>query len=200
MTVRRENGQEVTYDPRRLQGVGIYREAPRQLSSGDRIQFTAPYKGKHVANRQLGTIEQIDAKGNLRVRLDSGRSVDFSIRKHPHLDYGYAVTSHSAQGATADRVLIHVDSATTHKDLINSRLAYVAVSRARYDARIYTGDGLGLGSVLSRSVSKLPALSPEDNPVPSMIEKEQDTMEQRSSSSGMRPPERVQSQDFDVEL
>ena len=156
LTVRRENGREVTYDPRRLQGVGIYREAQRQLSSGDRIQFTAPYKGKHVANRQLGTIEQIDAKGNLRVRLDSGRSVDFSIRKHPHLDYGYAVTSHSAQGATADRVLIHVDSATTHRELINSRLAYVAVSRARYDARIYTGDGLGLGSILSRSVSKDP--------------------------------------------
>jgi len=36
----------------------------------------------------VDTIEQIDAKGNLRVRLDSGRTVDFSIRKHPHLDYG----------------------------------------------------------------------------------------------------------------
>ena len=126
--------------------------------------------------------------------------MDFSIRKHPHLDYGYAVTSHSAQGATADRVLIHVDSATTHRELINSRLAYVAVSRARYDARIYTGDGLGLGSVLSRSVSKLSALAREENLVPSKMEKDQDTMEQRSSSSGMRPPERVQSQDFDVEL
>ena len=200
LTVRRENGQEVTYDPRRLQGVGIYREAQRQLSSGDRIQFTAPYKGRHVANRQLGTIEQIDAKGNLRVRLDSGRSVDFSIRKHPHLDYGYAVTSHSAQGATADRVLIHVDSATTHKELINSRLAYVAVSRARYDARIYTGDGLGLGNLLSRSVSKLSALAREENLVPAMIEKEQHTVEQPNRSSGMRPSERAQPRDFDIEL
>ena len=135
-----------------------------------------------MANRQLGTIEQIDAKGNLRVRLDSGRSVDFSIRKHPHLDYGYAVTSHSAQGATADRVLIHIDSATTHKGLINSRLAYVAVSRARYDARIYTGDGLGLGSVLSRSVSKLSALAREDNLVPAIIEKKTNTVEQPNRS------------------
>jgi hypothetical protein len=29
---------------------------------------------------------------------------------HPHLDHGYAVTSHSSQGQTADRVLIHVDT------------------------------------------------------------------------------------------
>jgi ATP-dependent exoDNAse (exonuclease V) alpha subunit len=163
LTVRSENGQELSYDPRRLQGVCVYREGMRSLSAGDRIQFTAPYKRKQVANRQLGTITQIDADGSLQARLDSGRTVAFSISDHPHLDYGYAVTSHSAQGTTADRVLIHVDSATTHKDLINSRLAYVAVSRARYDARIYTGDGLGLGSILSRSVSKRSALATDQD-------------------------------------
>jgi conjugative relaxase-like TrwC/TraI family protein len=200
LMVRRQNGQEVSYDPRRLQGVGIYQECSRQFSAGERIQFTAPYKGKHVANRQLGTIEQIDAKGNLRIRLQSGRSVDFDIRKHPHLDYGYAVTSHSAQGATADRVLIHVDCESTHSELINSRLAYVAVSRARHDARIYTGDSLGLGNILSRSVSKLSALAREDSPVPSVIEKEQDAVEQPNRSSGMPPAQRAQPHDFDVEL
>ena len=34
----------VTYDPRRLQGVTVYREAERELSVGDRVQFTAPDK------------------------------------------------------------------------------------------------------------------------------------------------------------
>jgi ATP-dependent exoDNAse (exonuclease V) alpha subunit len=135
----------------------------RNLSAGDRIQFTAPYKRKHVANRQLGTITQIDADGSLQARLDSGRTVAFSISDHPHLDYGYAVTSHSAQGTTADRVLIHVDSATTHRELINSRLAYVPVSRARHDARIYTCDGLALGSALSHSVTKRSALATDQD-------------------------------------
>jgi len=65
---------------------------------------------RHIANRELGTIEKIDDSGNLQVRLDSGRTVAFNIKENPHLDYGYAVTSQSSQGQTADRVLIHVDT------------------------------------------------------------------------------------------
>ena len=72
--------------------------------------------------------------------MDSGRDVQLNVREHPHLDYGYAVTSHSSQGVTADRVLVHVDTEQAHEQLINSRLAYVSVSRGRYDAPIYTSD------------------------------------------------------------
>ena len=57
--------------------------------------------------------------------MDSGREVEFNVRQMPHLDYGYAVTSHSSQGQTADRVLVHVDSETAHSQLLNSRMAYV---------------------------------------------------------------------------
>lgn len=42
-------------------------------------------------------------RGELRIRMDSGREVRFNIGEHPHLDYGYAVTSHSSQGQTAQR-------------------------------------------------------------------------------------------------
>jgi hypothetical protein len=93
LIVQRGDGEQITYDPRRLQGVNVYREADREFSAGDRIQFTAPYKDEHIANRQLETIEQIDAEGNLQIRLDSGRKIDLKLREHPHLDYGYAVTA-----------------------------------------------------------------------------------------------------------
>jgi ATP-dependent exoDNAse (exonuclease V) alpha subunit len=138
--------------------VSVYREAERDFSTGDRVQFTAPYREQHIANRQLGTVEQIDAQGNLQVRLDSSHDVQFNIREHPHVDYGYAVTSHSSQGATAERVLVHVDTEQAHEQPINSRLAYVSVSRARYDAQIYTNDADKLGEGLSRDVSKQSAL------------------------------------------
>ena len=95
-------------NPHRLHRVSVYREAERDFATGDRVQFTAPYREEHIANRQLGSVEQIDAEGNLHVRLDSGQEVQSNIREHPHVDYGYAVTSHSSQGATADRVLVHV--------------------------------------------------------------------------------------------
>ena len=94
----------------------------------------------------------------MEIKLDSGREVRFNLEENRHLDYGYAVTSHSSQGATADRVLIHIDSEAAHEQLINSRLAYVAVSRARYDAQIYTNDAGNLGKALSREVSHAAAV------------------------------------------
>jgi ATP-dependent exoDNAse (exonuclease V) alpha subunit len=158
LTVERETGERLTYDPRRLHGVAVYRESERSFSEGDRAQFTAPDKERRIANRELGTIEGIDEHGNAQIKLDSGREVRLSLDEHPHLDYGYAVTSHSSQGATADRVLIHVDSEQAGEQLVNSRLAYVAVSRARYDAQIYTNDAGSLGHALSREVSHAAAL------------------------------------------
>jgi ATP-dependent exoDNAse (exonuclease V) alpha subunit len=160
VTVKRENGEQVSYDPRRLQGVTLYRETERAFSAGDRVQFTAPYKEQHVANRELGTIEKMDASGNLQLRMDSGRSVAFNVKEHPHLDHGYAVTSHSSQGQTADRVLVHVDTEQAGEKLVNRRLAYVAVSRGRYDAQLYTNDKTHLTEQLSRDVSHRSAMEP----------------------------------------
>jgi len=176
LTVQRADGTQITYDPRRLQGVTVHREAEREFSAGDRIQFTAPYTDKRIANRQLGTIEKIDAEVNLRIRLDSGREVDLNLRNHPHLDYGYAVTSHSSQGVTADRVLVHVDTENAHEQLVNSRLAYVSVSRGRYDAQIFTDDADKLGNELSRDVSKRSAIA-GDKSVTKLPEAERNRIE-----------------------
>ena len=46
----------------------------------------------------------------MSLKMDGGREVQLDPRQHPHLDHGYVVTSHSSQGQTADRVLIHVDT------------------------------------------------------------------------------------------
>src|SRR5579863_4524831 len=153
ITIERANGAQQTYDPRRLSGVGVYQEVQREFSQGDRIQFTAPARELHVANRELGTIEQVSHSGNLEIRMDSGRDIRFNIRDHPHLDHGYAVTSHSSQGQTADRVLIHVDTDKSEL-LVNDRFAYVSVSRGQYDAQIYTNDSSELARNLGRDNSQ----------------------------------------------
>src|SRR5205807_9954050 len=151
--VERDSGKQDSYNPRRLSGVAVYREVDRAFSEGDRVQFTAPSPDLHVANRELGTIQKINYAGDLEIRADSGRDIAFNIREHPHLDHGYAVTSHSSQGQTADRVLVHVDTEQSAR-LVNSRFAYVAVSRGRYDATIYTNDKGELARDLSRDVSQ----------------------------------------------
>lgn len=157
LTVERQDGKEVTYNPRDLMGVSVYRQAERDFSEGDRVQFTAPSKDLHVANRELGTIENLNEGGNISIHTDSGRHMEFNLKDHPHLDYGYAVTSHSSQGQTADRVLIHVDT-ELGEQLVNERMAYVSVSRARYDAHIYTNDQTELAHDLSREATHSTAI------------------------------------------
>ncbi|MGB6744432.1 MAG: MobF family relaxase [Terracidiphilus sp.] len=158
LTVELRDGTERAYDPRRQQGVSVYREELRSFSEGERIQFTAPANDLKVANRELGNIESISGGGRLKLKMDDGRSFILDPNRQLHLDHGYAVTSHSSQGQTADRVLIHVDTELGAKDLLNSRMAYVAVSRGAHDAQIFTNNAAMLAHELSRDVSHAPAI------------------------------------------
>jgi len=153
ITVLRADGSERTYDPRRHTGVSVYRDEQRTFSVGDRVQFTAPNQDLRIANREIGTIKDVDENGKMAIRLDSGRDLRIDPQRHPHLDHGYAVTSYSGQGQTADRVLIHVDTDLPARDLINNRMAYVTVSRGASDAQIFTNDRGRLAEALSRDVS-----------------------------------------------
>ena len=164
LTVELQDGTERTYDPRRQQGVSVFREEMRSFSVGDRVQFTAPASDLRVANRELGTIKGIDEDGRLCMRMDGGRTVELDTHKHPHLDHGYAMTSHSSQGQTADRVLIHVDTELGAKDLLNSRMAYVSVSRGAHDAQLFTNDREQLPATLGHDVSQQSTHVPEIKP------------------------------------
>jgi ATP-dependent exoDNAse (exonuclease V) alpha subunit len=163
LTVRLQDGTDHTYDPCRQRGVSVYREEMRRFSAGDRIQFTAPANNLKIANRELGAIATIDDGGRMFLNMDSGRSFTIDPHKHPHLDYGYAMTSHSSQGQTADRVLIHVDTELAAKDLLNNRMAYVGVSRGAFDAQIFTNDREKLPMALGRDISKQTAEAPQIN-------------------------------------
>ena len=161
LTVLRVDGSETTYNPRRQMGVSVYREQGKTFSVGDRIQFTAPNHELKIANRELATVENIAPDGTMRLKLDNGRSMDYEPQRHPHLDHGYAVTSYSSQGQTADRVLVHVDTELVAKDLLNSRMAYVSVSRGQWDAQIFTNDRQKLPQALGHDASHQSAHKPE---------------------------------------
>jgi len=161
LTVLREDGSETTYDPRRQMGVSVYREQEKAFSVGDRIQFTAPNHQLKIANRDLGTVESIALDGAMRLKLDNGRTLDYEPQHHLHLDHGYAVTSHSSQGQTAERVLIHVDTELAAKDLLNRRMAYVSISRGQWDAQIFTNNRQKLPQALGHDVSHQSAHKPE---------------------------------------
>lgn len=156
ITVRFLNGRELTYNPTRFSGVSVYYEAERDFAEGDRLQIRAPFRAKRIANGELGTITKI-GPDRMRLAMDSGREISVELRNFRHLDHGYAVTSHSAQGLTFDRVVINADTQESVR-LLNDRMAYVAISRARDDARIYTDSKQNLSAALNRGIDKITAL------------------------------------------
>jgi hypothetical protein len=63
--------------------------------------------------------------------------------------------------------LINVDTELGAKDLLNNRMAYVAVSRGAYDAQFFTNDREKLGAALGHDVSHQSAHAPEVKQEPS---------------------------------
>jgi len=93
----------------------------------------------------------------MKLRMDSGRTATVSAGKPAHIDHGYAVTSHSAQGATADKVMVHAESGQSAA-LVNERFAYVAGSRMRDGLDVYTDNSQRLTSSLERQFDKTAAV------------------------------------------
>ena len=97
--------------------------------------------------------------GQMTVKMDgkADRTVTFKSDEFRQFDHGYAVTSHSSQGLTTTRVLANIDTDSS-RSLINTRLAYVAISRASEDARVYTNDAGTLGQRLATDITKTAAI------------------------------------------
>lgn len=157
LTVRQGERYQ-TYDPSTVKGVSVYEAARRSFSVGDRIQFLQKWDDHSISTRDLATITELDRHGNVRATLeDSGRTVKWNVSRYRHIDHAYAMTSYSAQGATVDRSLIHIDTGSG----VDQTTLKVALSRARFDAHIYTDSTDRLLAAVSRTNDKTQALSPE---------------------------------------
>jgi conjugative relaxase-like TrwC/TraI family protein len=156
LTVNTGGGRRVEYNPVRLFGVEVFREEQRILARGDRIQFRAPDRALGVANGDFATIKAVDTRRAV-LNLDSGKELSVASDRLRHIDHGYASTSHSAQGATVDRVIVDIDTQLS-PELVNRKQFYVSISRARNSLAIYTNDVRGLGHTVQRSRGKSMAL------------------------------------------
>jgi DNA primase catalytic core len=135
--------RDVTYDPRNGTSGELYESGIRQLAVGDKVQITRPWTlrpGDVIANRDIGTIVSIDREGDAELDFD-GRRVAWNVREMPHADYGYAMTSYSAQSATVPRVAVHIDTGDSRiRALIEKALMYVGASRGAEDVAVFTDD------------------------------------------------------------
>jgi ATP-dependent exoDNAse (exonuclease V) alpha subunit len=119
---------------------------------------------------------------NAKLEFSSGRQLTLSLPTLRHVDWGYASTSHAAQGATVDKV-INVDSMRSDQ-LVNHQQFYVSVGRARDDAQVYTEDIQALRNAVTREHHKEFALDPRklQQSTPQL----QQQQAQQSQSMGIR--------------
>jgi conjugative relaxase-like TrwC/TraI family protein len=157
LTVRAPDGRRVEYNLVRLFGVEVFREEQRTIARGERIQFRAPDQALGIANGEFATIKSIDAK-RVVMQLDNGGNMTVALDRLRHIDHGYASTSHSAQGATVDRVIIDIDTRLS-AELVNRKQFYVSISRARNSLAIFTDDRRQLARAVSRNREKSIALA-----------------------------------------
>ena len=135
------------------------RSLPREtrvLARGDRIQFRAPDQALGLANGEFATIRAIDARRAV-LCLDNDKQLSVASDRLRHIDHGYVSTSHSAQGATVDRVIVDIDTLLS-AELVNRKQFYVSISRARTSITIYTDNRGRLGHTINRSREKSMAL------------------------------------------
>jgi Ti-type conjugative transfer relaxase TraA len=105
-----------------------------RFHKADRILFTKNSGPRGVRNGQIGTVTHVDCiASTLYVKLDNGRKVQVPVKEYSHVKLGYAVTTHKAQGMTAENAFILTDASMQDKEL-----SYVQTSRARGTTRLFT--------------------------------------------------------------
>jgi hypothetical protein len=118
----------------RLHGPSL--EAGEQVfQTGDRILCQKNQDRFDVLNGDLGTVITVDPKQmTLTVRLDRDpetRELPGWYISEDHVDYGYALTGHKAQGVTTGRTFTVIAGGTDRE------WVYVAMSRGRQTNTLY---------------------------------------------------------------
>jgi len=124
----------------------LYRPTQFALAVGDRVRVTAGGKtkdGKKLSNGSLLTVQGFSKRGDIIV--DHGRVID---RDFGHVTHGYALTSHASQGDTVEKVFVGISSQSL--PATNERTAYVALTRGKEQAVVFTDDRKELLKAVSR--------------------------------------------------
>lgn len=150
------DGSQISWRPAIQQNMIAYKEMSLEVSVGDEIRFTCNDYVLGVLNGDRATIVNLDLQNQiLTAQKMDGRLIALDLNIHQHLDYGYCSTIHSSQGQTTERIFIDAD---TKSLTTNENSFYVAISRAKTEAIIYSDDKSALPESMGRDNQKEAAL------------------------------------------
>ncbi len=104
------------------------------IAKGDRIIFTRNDYNLDVRNGQRGIVENITSKGVIKAVFDNGQTKEINVQKYNHIEYGWATTTHKAQGMTVDRAFVY---GFANESMASQQATYVQISRAREETKLY---------------------------------------------------------------
>jgi ATP-dependent exoDNAse (exonuclease V) alpha subunit len=153
--LQRPDGSLTKWKPNKKNEVSVFQKEKTELYPGEMVRITQNERKKGLSNGDRAKVIGLDQNNKIHFRRDDGKVFQLDGSKPLHLEYGYCSTVHAAQGRTCKNILIEADT----KSLTSSRESYyVAISRARSEAKIYTNDKGKLPKAMSRINEKEAAL------------------------------------------
>lgn len=143
-------GREIEINPRTAKRFQAFETEGREIQAGDRIVFKSNDAELGRKNGESAEVLKVVVEtGKAQIRLESGeiQMLDLNDRRHGHWSHGYAQTAHEAQGRTCQQVFVHAES--SRLNLTNQQSFYVAISRAKGAAHVYTDSSKDLGLAVS---------------------------------------------------
>jgi conjugative relaxase-like TrwC/TraI family protein len=152
LKIQRANGSENVFPLGAGIACDVGEERKLKVAGGDKLllQANAVAVRKHFVNGELVEVRAIQGDSLL---LADGRVIPAGYRTFTH---GYAVTSHAAQGKTADEVLLIASSRSL--PAIHQEQFYVSISRGRERCQIFTDDAELLRLHVTHSSARLAAI------------------------------------------
>lgn len=163
IVLQRRDGVTIKWEPNKNSRVSVYQARVAEVAKGDLVRISKNIHSLGLVNGDRGQIIGIDKDKGIQLQREDGQTFHLDPKRPLHMDYGYCSTVHAAQGKTCDRILVEADtrSLTTAQDNY-----YVAISRARHEAKIYTNDVERLPEALSRENVKEMALEIKERSTP----------------------------------
>jgi hypothetical protein len=138
--VRREDGYHSNIKALPLsmpEAFSVYERKKLEICEGDRLRITCNGRSAdnhRLNNKDVHSVDYISHDG--KIVLENGWKLD---RDFKHLDHGYALTSHAAQGKTVDWVFV-AESAQLSTWASDLRQFYVSMTRGRKGSKLYVDD------------------------------------------------------------
>ncbi|AJP60149.1 AAA family ATPase (plasmid) [Pandoraea vervacti] len=164
LVLQRPDGTTALINPRRATQLSVYQLERAELSVGDTVRMNRNDPGRDLTNGDRLRVAAVSGGAVTLESLESiaqrdgrpVRSLALPCARPLHLEHAYASTVHSAQGLTSERALIALD---TRSRTTSMNLYYVAISRARHEARVYTNSLGELPDAIARRFDKNTALA-----------------------------------------